>query len=96
LMDAAYGFRVRRRSYQNAARISWAEEIRDVTASRDLKAMVQKGLLVPVGERRNRHYLATDELTDIREKVRAQRAPREKRDPFNIVRSGEQLSLPAT
>lgn len=25
LMDAAYGFRVRRRSYQNAARISWAE-----------------------------------------------------------------------
>lgn len=96
LMDAAYGFRVRRRSYQNAARISWAEEIRDVTASRDLKAMVEKGLLVPVGERRNRHYLATDELTGIREKVRAQRAPREERDPFNIVRSGEQLSLPAT
>jgi Fic family protein len=95
LMDAAYGFRVRRRSYQNAARISWAEEIRDVTASRDLKAMVQNGLLVPVGERRNRHYLATEELKDIREKIRARRAPREERDPFNIVRSGEQLSLPS-
>ena len=95
LMDAAYGFRVRRRSYQNAARVSWAEEIRDVTASRDLKAMVQNGLLVPVGERRNRHYLATEELKAIRENIRAQRAPREERDPFNIVRSGEQLSLPS-
>jgi Fic family protein len=94
LMDAAYGFRVRRRSYQNAARISSAEEIRDVTASRDLKAMVQSGLLVPVGERRSRHYLATDELKGIREKIRARRAPREERDPFNIVRSGEQLNLP--
>jgi Fic family protein len=94
LMDAAYGFRVRRRSYQNAARISWAEEVRDVTASRDLKAMVQRGLLVPVGERRNRHYLASDDLKAIHEKVRAQRAPREERDPFNIVRRGEQLSLP--
>jgi hypothetical protein len=94
MMDAAYGFRVRRRSYQHAARLSWGEEVRDVTASRDLKAMVQKGLLVPVGERRSRHYLASDELKAIRENIRAQRAPREERDPFNIVRRGEQLSLP--
>jgi hypothetical protein len=64
-----------------------------VTASRDLKAMVQNGLLVPIGERRNRHYLATEELKSIRENIRAQRAPREERDPFNIVRSGEQLGL---
>lgn len=94
LMDAAYGFRVRRRSYQNAARISWGEEVRDVTASRDLKAMVQSSLLLPVGERRNRHYLASDELKAIQENIRARRAPREERDPFNIVRNGEQLSLP--
>lgn len=94
LMDAAYGFRVRRRSYQNAARISWGEEVRDVTASRDLKAMVQSGLLLPVGERRNRHYLASEELKAIHDDIRARRAPREERDPFNIVRNGEQLSLP--
>jgi Fic family protein len=94
LMDAAYGFRVRRRSYQNAARISWGEEVRDVTASRDLKAMVQSGLLLPVGERRNRHYLASDELRAVHDDIRARRAPREERDPFNIVRKGEQLSLP--
>jgi Fic family protein len=94
LMDAAYGFRVRRRSYQNAARISSAEEVPDVTASRDLKAMVEKGLLLPVGERRSRHYLASDELKALREEIRSRRAPREERDPFTIVRHEEQLSLP--
>jgi Fic family protein len=94
LMDAAYGFRVRRRSYQNAANISLGEDVSDVTASRDLKAMVQKGLLEPVGERRSRHYLASDELKAIREEIRARRAPREERDPFTIVRRGEQLNIP--
>jgi hypothetical protein len=95
LIDAAYGFRVRRSSYQHAANLSWAEEVPDVTASRDLKAMVQKGLLLPVGERRSRHYLASDELKAIREEIRSRRAPREERDPFNIVRNEEQLSFPA-
>ncbi|MBK5218525.1 MAG: Fic family protein [Thermoleophilia bacterium] len=94
LMDASYGLRVRRRSYQNAARLSWGEEVLDVTASRDLKAMVKVGLLLPVGERRNRHYLASDELKAVWEEVRSHRAPREERDPFSIVRRGEQLSLP--
>jgi hypothetical protein len=93
-MDAAYGFRVRRRSYQTAAKISSGEEVLDVTASRDLKAMVQKGLLEPVGERRSRHYLASAELLGLREGIRARRAPREERDPFTIVRRGEQLTLP--
>lgn len=95
LMDAAYGFRVRRRSYQGAVNLSWGEEVPDVTASRDLKAMVEKGLLVAIGERRSRHYLASDELLGIREQIRSRRAPREERDPFTIVRRGEQLSLPA-
>jgi len=94
LIDAAYGFRVRRRSYQVAVGYSWGEGVPDVTASRDLKAMVDKGLLMPVGERRSRHYLPSRQLTDIREEIRAKRAPREERDPFNIVRRGERLSLP--
>ncbi len=93
LMDAAYGFRVRRRSYQAAADLSWGEGVSDVTASRDLKAMVQKGLLEPVGERRSRHYLARPELTALREEIRSRRAPREERDPFTIVQRGEQLTL---
>lgn len=94
LMDAAYGFRVKRSSYQHAANLSWGEEVPDVTASRDLKAMVQKSLLMPVGERRSRHYLASDELKAIREEIRSRRAPREERDPFKIVRNEEQMTLP--
>ncbi|MGD9736025.1 MAG: Fic family protein [Solirubrobacterales bacterium] len=95
LMDAAYGFRVRRGSYQKGVRQSWDEEVPDVTASRDLKAMVQKGLLVPVGERRSRHYLPSQQLTDIRERIRSERPPREELDPFALVRQGQQLVLPA-
>jgi Fic family protein len=95
LIDAAYGFRVRRGSYQSGVKLSWAEEVPDVTASRDLKAMVEKGLLVPVGERRSRHYLPTQQLTDIREHIRSQRPPRDELDPFALVRQGEQLVLPS-
>ena len=95
LMDAAYGFRVRRGSYQSGVKLSWAEEVPDVTASRDLKAMVEKGLLIPVGERRSRHYLPTQQLTDIRENIRSQRPPRDELDPFALVRQGEQLALPS-
>ena len=93
LMEAAYGLRLRRRSYQKATNLSWGEDVTDVTASRDLKAMVEKGLLEPVGERRSRHYLATKQITDLREDIRARRAPREERDPFTIVRRGEHLSI---
>jgi Fic family protein len=95
LIDAAYGLRVRRSSYQAAAKVSWGEEVPDVTASRDLKAMVEKGLLVAIGERRSRHYLAGDALKTIREEIRSRRAPREESDPFRIVRREEQLSFPA-
>lgn len=95
LMDAAYGFRVRRGSYQKGVRQSWDEEVPDVTASRDLKAMVEKGLLEPVGERRSRHYLPSEQLTDIRERIRSERPPRDELDPFALVRQGKQLVLPA-
>lgn len=95
LVDAAYGFRVRRGSYQSGVGFSWGEEVSDVTASRDLKAMVEKGLLIPVGERRSRHYLPAQQLTDIRENIRSQRPPRDELDPFALVRQGEQLVLPS-
>lgn len=95
LTDAAYGFRVRRGNYQNAVATSWGEEISDVTASRDLKAMVQKQLLVPVGERRNRHYLPSKQLIEIHEHIRSQRPPRDALDPFEMVRQGRQLALPS-
>ncbi len=54
LMDAAYGLRVRNSRYRASIEFFLAEEISELTASRDLKAMVDAGLLAPVGERRGR------------------------------------------
>ena len=45
LMDAAYGLRVRNARYRASIDFSVAEEIAELTASRDLKAMVDAGLL---------------------------------------------------
>ena len=39
-------------------------------ASRDLRALVDAGLLVPHGERRGRHYLASEWLKNARDQTR--------------------------
>jgi hypothetical protein len=69
------------------------EEISDLTASRDLKAMVDRELLAAVGERRARYYLAGDEPQRLREEIRAKRPPKGADDPFKIARERRQLSL---
>lgn len=69
------------------------EEISDQSASRDLKAMVDLGLLEAVGERRARYYLAGDEVRGRWKEIRAMRPAKEKDDPFHIVRERRQLSL---
>ena len=73
LIEAALGYRVRNASYRVAAGIS------NNLASRDLKTLVDEGLLVPAGERRGRYYTASDEIRRIR--VR-HRLPRGDDDPF--------------
>lgn len=65
LSDAAVGFRVRNATYRTAAEIS------DPLASRDLRALVDAGLLVPRGERRGRHYVASEWLRQARDSTRA-------------------------
>lgn len=57
LMDAAIGLRIRRQTYRSSAAAAVGEELSDLTASRDLKAMVDSALLVAVGERRARTTL---------------------------------------
>ncbi|MGE0863315.1 MAG: Fic family protein [Vicinamibacterales bacterium] len=52
LSDAAIGYRVRNALYRKAADLS------ELTASRDLKALVDHKLLTPHGERRGRFYKA--------------------------------------
>ena len=93
LVDTSYGLRIRRGSYQAAVEEMTGEEVSEQSASRDLKAMVDLGLLEAVGERRARYYLAGDEPLELRERIRAKRPRKESEDPFRIVRERRQLSL---
>ena len=63
LLWAAVGYRIRNATYRSMA------DINDFTASRDLKKMVECGLLEPKGERRGRTYVATKRLSKIPEGV---------------------------
>lgn len=93
LMDAASGLRIRRGSYLTSAQDAVGEEISEQSASRDLKAMVDVGLLEAVGERRARYYLSGDDPHRVREQIRAQRPPKAADDPFDVARERRQLSL---
>jgi Fic family protein len=74
LSDAAMGYKVRNNTYRSIAEIS------DQLASRDLKAMADSGWLLPMGERRGRFYVASDELKKLRLGTReAKSVP----DPFD-------------
>jgi Fic family protein len=63
ISDAAVGYRVRNSSYRNLAELS------DILASRDLKAAVEAGLLIPAGERRGRTYVGSPQIRAIFDKL---------------------------
>ena len=73
LLEAATGIRVRNSSYRASADIS------NNLASRDLKSLVDAGLLEARGERRGRHYVASRSLLLIRELMTL---PKLSDDPF--------------
>src|SRR5260221_7662838 len=93
LRDAAIGPRIRRKIYRSSAEAAVGEELSALTASRDLKAMVDHDLLQAVGERRARYYLAGETLRSLREQIRSERAPKSEDDPFRIARDRRQLRL---
>lgn len=93
LYDAAFDLRLRNATYRALVEQSAGEEISTLTASRDLSGLVQTGLLLPVGERRARHYRASDGVKRLREQIRAARTPRETSDPFAVAAGRLQLSL---
>jgi Fic family protein len=73
LSDAASGLRVRNAAYRNVAEISVQ------VATKDLKLLVDSGLLLPSGDKRGRSYQASEFLKEIRSRFREQKkAP----DPF--------------
>lgn len=91
LAEAAYGFRVRNATYRAIVDVTHGEEVSDVTASRDLKAIVAAGLFEPTGEKRGRFYLGKDELLNLYGRVRSTREPKDLSDPFTTA--SEQLQL---
>jgi Fic family protein len=93
LADVAMGLRIRNASYRSLVEATAGEEISELTASRDLKALVDAGLLAPVGERRGRYYLADPSVEQLRRRIRAARPPRETLDPFEVAAAELQLSF---
>lgn len=77
LFDAASGRRLRRGSYLAIVEGALSEAV----ATRDLRALVEAALLVAHGEKRGRFYVATPELTALRERSRRPRSGREA-DPY--------------
>ena len=85
--DGAIGYSVRNSSYRNLA------ELNDVMASRDLKAAVEAGLLIPNGERRGRIYTGSPELRALVDKMRLEHI-KSVPDPF--VPTTAQLPFPVS
>jgi Fic family protein len=81
VFDAAMGLRVRNATYRAVVEQS-DEEITEQTASRDLRQLVDAGLLVAHGEKRGRYYGASRTLADIRQAIVRARDPRDDTDPF--------------
>lgn len=93
LADAARGRRLRRPSYSRLVEITDGDPISDLTASRDLKAMVDASVLDPRGEGRGRTYFGTEDLRRVWLDIRERRPPRSNDDPYIIL---TQLQFPAT
>jgi len=76
LFDAAHGFRVRNSGYQQHADVS------DYAGGRDLKRLVEAGLLEPKGEKRGRFYVADPRLLVMVDPIRRRTGGFNDDDPF--------------
>ena len=85
LWDAAMGYRVRNATYRAIFEDSAEDSISEAVASRDLRQMVELGLLVPRGEKRARVYLPSRDLWGLRQEIIQARDPRDDSDPFEAA-----------
>ncbi len=81
LFDAAFGFRVRNATYR-AALEQMEEGISEGTATRDLRLMVDAGLLTSLGEKRGRYYVAAEPIKAAMRTLLESRDPNMFSDPF--------------
>ena len=77
LAEAALGLKARNATYRKNADVS------ENLASRDLKQLVDAGLLVAKGERRGRYYVASPELRGMGQQANAGE-PHRVQDPFDL------------
>ncbi|SDT67431.1 Fic family protein [Actinoplanes derwentensis] len=82
LFDAASGLRVRNSTYRAAVEQQGDEPISEQTGSRDLKELVNVGLLRPRGQARGRYYVADEEIARLRQQIIDTRDDRDDSDPF--------------
>jgi Fic family protein len=85
LAEASYGFRLTHSTYKTIVEVTAGETVSGLTASRDLKALVDAKLVQPVGRTRGRYYVAEPILLDERKRIQATRAPRDTSDPFELA-----------
>lgn len=81
LFDAALGLRVRKSTYR-AILVEGGDEVSDPAATRDLRQLVDAGLLTAHGEKRGRYYTRSEALVALRDRVVSARPRAEARDPF--------------
>jgi Fic family protein len=81
LYDAASGFRVRNAVYR-ASFEDGDSAMTEQIATRDLRQLIEGGLLVPHGASRGRYYTAGKRITEIRREIIDARDPRDNSDPF--------------
>ena len=80
LFNASLGLRLRNQAYRADADVS------DQVASRDLRQLVDAGLLEARGERRGRTYTRARRLIALDEEIRRRRPARISDDPFDLAR----------
>lgn len=79
LFNASMGFTLQNVRYRLAADVS------ELVASRDLKALVDAGLLEARGEKRGRVYTRSKDLAAVDDEVRGSRPSRVMEDPFELA-----------
>jgi Fic family protein len=80
LFNASLGLRLRNHAYRTDAGVS------EQVASRELRLLVESGMLEARGERRGRYYLRSQRLLELDQSIRRRRPARSTDDPFSLAR----------
>ena len=85
LVDASRGLRLHRSLYIKLVQSSVGESVTEASATRDLRAFSEAGLIEPHGEKRGRWYGTSPQLRQLWLTVRAHRAADDYTDPYSEI-----------